>query len=330
MSWKGTFRTIGVAVRAAERDAKRRQRELEKRKKHYAKMEELEQAEYEVELYENHIEIISSLHKECRDVVNWRDVATSAKPLKPENIKAREMSARTKQESYVPGIIDRVFKREQKVRDKLEGNLLEAIKEDELEYKNCILRWEEECERWAENVEFAQAILDGDVQAKLKVIEDFEPFSEISNLGTSLTCSIQENGIFNVVVKVHGDEIVPSEVKSLLSSGRLSVKKMSVGRFNEMYQDYVCSCILRVASEIFSALPEDMVVVTAVDNLLNEKTGHMELLPILSVCFSRTTMESLNLDAIDPSESMTNFVHNMSFKKNKGFEAVAYLQPNFN
>ncbi|MFK0310576.1 hypothetical protein ACIQUF_04965 [Pseudomonas sp. NPDC090233] len=36
---------------------------------------------------------------------------------------------------------------------------------------------------------------------------------------------------------------------------------------------------------------------------------------ILNVAFSRATVEGLNLEAIDPSDAMKKFVHNMSFKK---------------
>ena len=35
MGWKGTVRSVGAAVRAAERDSKRRQRELEKQQKYF-------------------------------------------------------------------------------------------------------------------------------------------------------------------------------------------------------------------------------------------------------------------------------------------------------
>ena len=34
------------------------------------------------------------------------------------------------------------------------------------------------------------------------------------------------------------------------------------------------------------------------------------------------TIEKLNLDMIDPSDSMRNFIHNMNFKKTSGFTAV--------
>ncbi|MBO2642184.1 hypothetical protein [Shewanella algae] len=102
---------------------------------------------------------------------------------------------------------------------------------------------------------------------------------------------------------------------------------MPKGKFNEIYQDYVCSCVLRVGNELFSAIPDNLVIVTAVDELLNSQTGHLEDAPILSVAVSRSTIERLNLEAIDPSDSMDNFKHNMSFKKTKGFERVERIDP---
>lgn len=52
---------------------------------------------------------------------------------------------------------------------------------------------------------------------------------------------------------------------------------MTKGTFNEIYQDYVCSCVLRVAREIYAIIPDDLIIITAVDKLLNLKTGHKEL-----------------------------------------------------
>ena len=174
----------------------------------------------------------------------------------------------------------------------------------------------------------ANGILDGDARSKLEVIDRIDPFSEISTLGSSLSFNINENSIVEAIIHIHGVDIIPYEVKSLLKSGRLSVKKMPKGTFNEIYQDYVCSCVLRVARELFSILPETMVFVTAVDKLLNSKTGHKEVSAILSAAVSRDTLESLDITNLDPSDSMSNFVHNMSFRKTKGFEVVEQLDSN--
>lgn len=67
MGWKGAVRSLQASARRAERNAHRRQRELEKQQKEYAKMEALEQAAYEVDVYENHIDILLSMHKECAE-----------------------------------------------------------------------------------------------------------------------------------------------------------------------------------------------------------------------------------------------------------------------
>lgn len=322
MGWKGTVRSIGAAVRAAERDAKRRQRELERQQKQYAKMQELEQAAYEVEVFENHIEIIQSVHKECSDPIEWEKIAISKEPQKPENTQTHEKEARLKVKNYSPGIVDKIFKKTESKKKKLEDNIGDAIKKDESEYNAAISDWDEKVRDWKESVSLAKQLLAGNEQAKINAIKELNPFSELSTLGSNISVKTGANGIIEATIHVHGEEIVPSEAKSLLKSGKLSVKKMPIGTFNEIYQDYVCSCSLRVAKEILAIIPDQFVVVTAIDEMLDSKTGHLEKTPILSVYISRKTINSLNMNNIDPSDSMSNFNHNMSFKKTKGFEPV--------
>jgi hypothetical protein len=327
MGWKGTVRSIGAAVRAAERDAKRRQRELEKQHKQFEKMQELEQAAYEVDVYENHIDVIQSTHKECSPPVDWNKIALSKQPIEPKKKSENEDDARLASDSYKPSFIDRLFKREEKKREKFSQKIAKAIETDDSYYKVKVSSWESKTEEWKESVEIAKALLEGKAEAKIEAIDNLQPFSEISNLGSSLSISVYDNGILEATINVHGTEIVPSESKSLLKSGKLSVKNMPKGKFNEIYQDYVCSCVLRVGNELFSTIPDKLVLVTAVDELLNSQTGHLEEAPILSVAVSRDTFESLNLESIDPSDSMVNFKHNMSFKKTKGFDRVERIDP---
>lgn len=100
---------------------------------------------------------------------------------------------------------------------------------------------------------------------------------------------------------------------------------MPVGQFNELYQDYVASVALKVAGDMFQILPLQEVYVTCEAEMLNSMTGHKESTPILSVQFVRRTFERLNLKSIDPSDSMSNFNHVMSFSKTKGFSAIRPL-----
>ena len=116
MGWKGTVRSIGAAARAAERDAKRRKKELGRQQKEYDKMQELEQSAYEVNVYQNSVELIQSVHKECGHPVDWVKIASVPKPKKPEKTRVREKEAKIVESSYRPGFLDRLFKGETKKR----------------------------------------------------------------------------------------------------------------------------------------------------------------------------------------------------------------------
>ena len=126
MGWKGAVRSIGAAARAAERDSRRRQRELEREQKQFEKMQELEQAAYEVEVYENHIDLCLSLHKECSDPIDWREIASAAAPIEPRNTGESEQKARNALSEYQPGLISRLFKQEARQRRKLERRKIQC------------------------------------------------------------------------------------------------------------------------------------------------------------------------------------------------------------
>ena len=188
-----------------------------------------------------------------------------------------------------------------------------------------VAEWTEEHAEWKDVRDIALRMLNGDHQAKLDAIEAFDSFSEISHLGSSTQIVVHENGVLEAKLAIHASKVIPTNMKSLLKSGKLSAKSMPIGRFNELYQDYVCSCVLRVGRELMAVLTDEIVIVTALDDMLNSATGHMEERPILSVAFSRSTVDGLSLDTLDPSDSMRNFVHTMSFKKGFGFSPVSAL-----
>lgn len=322
MGWKGTVRSIGAAYRAAERDSKRRHREFQKQEIAFAKMQILEQAAYEVDCYESLIERFLSIHKDAIPNVNWLEMKRSPEPIKPTPSTALEDKARKKEAEYRPGFFDRLFGSEKKKRAQLALEIKEAVNQDNTTNERVELDWMNAHTEWMADVELAEGVLNNDPKAKLDAIKQIDPFSELTELGSELKFQITESGLLECELIAHGSSVIPEEVKSLLSSGKLSVKKMPITKFNELYQDYVCACALRISNEVFSILPDDSVVITVIDTLLNTATGHQEDQPILSVAIPRKTLYSLNMDTIDPSDSMRNFLHNMKFNKKSGFSAV--------
>ncbi|QIT23781.1 hypothetical protein SAMN04489802_2575 [Pseudomonas chlororaphis] len=326
MGWKGTVRSLQASARRAERNAHRRQRELERQSKEFSRMEALEQAAHEVEVYENHLEVLLSMHKECGEPIKWKQLLSKPEPKKPQKNGTFEQAAIHASATYRPNFWARLFKLDTRQREALVIKIRTAQMEDENRYQAELEEWKVAHSDWAEERDLAKRILENDRQAKLDAIEAFEPFAEISHLGSAIQMIVHESGILEAQLSIHGSHVIPTEVKSLLKSGKLSTKTMPLGRFNELHQDYVCSCALRVGRELLAILPDDLVIVTALDNVLNSSTGHMEEQPVLSVAFSRSTIDTLNVEAIDPSDAMKNFVHNMTFKKTAGFSPVSALE----
>lgn len=325
MGYKGTLRSIGSAVRTMERESKRRQRELERQQREMERMEELERAAYEVEVYENYIDVLSSIHKECGDAWDWQEMKSSNPPAEPQHLKAHEQEAQKALDNYSPSFFDKTFKRIEKKKNKLLKNLEEAKELDKRKYQKALEEFKKNYEEWKTLNDMAKKVCEGAVETYPEIIKYVNPFEEISEYGSQIEFQFLNKDFIVADIKVREKDIVPTEVKSLLRSGKLSVKPMPQSKFQELYQDYVCGTVVRIARELFALIPIQMTIINASANLLNTKTGHMEDMTILSVAIPRKTLESLNFEAIDPSDSMENFVHKMDFKRGKGFNPIERL-----
>jgi hypothetical protein len=322
MGWRGTIRAIGAAQRRMEREAVRKQRELDRTRKAHAELQELEQAAYEVDRFQTHVQVLRSIHKDCGPVLDWAAFRDAAAPVAPARHANRENAARRALEAFEPGWLDRLLGRTERKRAALEETVNSAKREDDAEHARALAEHREREDDWAESRTLAVRVLGGDPQAYVEVIDELSPFAEITGLGSAVQFRVHDPVTVEAVLQVNSEEVIPLETRSLLQSGKLSVKKMPQGQFLELYQDYVCACVLRVSSELMALLPVQMVIVTAVGEVLDPATGHLEARPIVSAAIPRRTLERLNFDQLDPSDSLRNFAHRMDFKKSRGFTPV--------
>jgi hypothetical protein len=126
---------------------------------------------------------------------------------------------------------------------------------------------------------------------------------------------------------VKGADVIPTETKILTASGKVSVKTMPPSRFHEVYQDYVCSCMLRVAREVFALLPVDTVLLTAATAVFDPSTGHTAERPVLSVVLRRETFAQLDFERLDPSDAIDRFQHRGDFKASRKTGAFQPITP---
>lgn len=91
---------------------------------------------------------------------------------------------------------------------------------------------------------------------------------------------------------------------------------MSQREYYNLLQDYICSCAIRVARDIFALLPIARVIVHASDN------GST----VLSVIFERKVFMKTKFQGSDVSDLVNSFKHNMQFDYSSGFSPVSQLE----
>lgn len=322
---KGAIKSYNATVKRIERERQREARESAKRFKEQKKQLEIENAGRAVQDWNNYVDLLQSVHKNCTETIDWQEVKSAERPEEPINETTREVQVQRKINNFKPSLLNKIFGTTQKAIEKL-GNELEAAKKaDEAEYKRNLDEYKDELSNWEQLQEISAGVAESKTGAYRDALLYFNPFGDISELGTRVRFDFENNGI-DVDLFVNGEDVIPDYVLKQTSTGKLSKKDMSKSQFNELYQDHICSCALRVAREVFAYLPIERARINAMANLVNSATGHLEDQPILSVIFSPSTIDNLNLETIDPSDSMKNFVHNMKFTKTKGFDVVGKVE----
>lgn len=319
-SWTAEIRRREAEDRRQERETRKRQKDLERRIKESAKLSVLEQARLEVEAHENALEVLLSVHKEQSAPIEWAKLASVIPPHQPMRSGRHEFVAALR--LGVAGI-------EGAAKDN--NAVTEAARAlDEHEYQDVREGYERELAESERLRALAKRVLAGEAGAYSEATSEFSSFGEIAHLGSSIHITVHSPKLIECVLTVNGWEAIPAEMKSLTAAGKLSVKAMPKVRFHEIYQDYVCGCVLRLAREVMALLPVDEVLVTASVNGTDARTGKQTELPVLSVAIARAAVEQLDFEQLDPSNSMEMFLHRgdvTASRKGGEFLPVVPLKP---
>jgi hypothetical protein len=309
------MRAMQAAERRQQREAIKRQRELDRHVKEMAKITALEQARVEVETYENALDVLLSVHKEQVDPMDWLSIATALPPVPPSHQAHNELKAR--QRLAITAVR----------KDETEDAIDQAKKQDEHEYQQALEAYTADYAEWAKMSHLARRILAADSDAYIPAIDELNPFSELAIIGSSLHYTVQNPRLVEVVVSTNGRQAIPTELKTLTASGKVSVKAMPKSRFVEIYQDYVCSCVLRVARELFALLPIESLLISATVEALDKSTGQPVERPFLSVVISRATLNTFNFDTLDPSDSVMGMTHRGDLKASRKTGDFEFITP---
>ena len=293
MSFASQSKRIEAARKRNERESVKRQKELERQTKERVKLSALEQAKLEVVTFENGMEVLLSIHKDGSALFDWMELLSALPPC----VRARFETARLVAE------LSMVLN---PAASNPEG-LARASAADDSAYAAALGAYEKELSQWATLQSLARRVLVREAKAYVEAVNTFSPFQELSVLGSSISLTVHSPALVECVLRVDGREAIPAEVKSLSASGKVTTKAMPKARFQEVYQDYVCGCVLRVGRELLALLPIQVMIVTATVPSVDAATGKDAEIAVLSVAMPRSTMEGLDFARLDPSDSMVNF-----------------------
>ncbi len=213
MGYKRALISLGASIRRAEANSQRRARQWEREQKAQHKLEELQQAAYEVEQYESEIHELVIVHKECGEPYNWLEISKTAPPLEPVDQKANESRMRKKIEKFKPNILHRIFKTEQKSRAKLQTQLEQAIQKDTQIFDTIYGEYQVKLGEHDETVSLAKQILAGNLEAYSSVVSDVEPFQEITEYVKTVDFKPLSESRVRAVVHLQAADIVPRTFK---------------------------------------------------------------------------------------------------------------------
>lgn len=313
------MRAIQAAERRQQREAQKRLRELERRAREQAKLSAIEQARLEVEAYENRLDVLLSVHKEQAETLDWATLAAALPPPCPQMSSYHQLKAKLRM-LFLPPC--------QKGDSK--AAIEQARLDDEQAFQEAMQVHSDEKTEWEKKKSLARRILAGEHKAYTEALTEFSPLSEISDLGSSIHFTVHGAKLIECALKVNGTQAIPSEVKALTAGGKVSVKPMPRVRFHEIYQDYVCGCMLRVVREVFALLPVEVLLITAIVDSLDSRTGQTMEQPVLSAAMPRAIVARLDFDRLDPSDAVESFLHRGDFKatrKSEAFQSITPLTP---
>lgn len=268
----------------------------------------------DVALYQKLIKILTKSFTDCSPVQNWERIRTMPAPFDRNEVGPNEQKALLEYQNLKPKLSEKLSpsKFEQRKRNAYE-NVLKAKELDVDEYNS----WEHKCS-------LASRVISGEIDAYYDALNLIDPFVELSKLGSDFEFGTDASDLMEVEFCTKFEEIIPYEKLSLTSTGKVSVKKLGKTEMYDITQDYVCSLAIRLAREVFSAIPVDTVIVHA-DEKTTDVFGNETTQTILSVKFERGVFEKTNFNNIDASDYVGTFLHNEKFLKTKGFQPVDRL-----
>jgi len=321
---KHFVRAAGTAVCRTERAALRQHRELGVEQQRYAERSRPRSPADEVRRFENYLALLTTVHVDCGPARDWKAIVKTGSPPQPVWVESesREAIARSALASYRPGFFERLLGTHTGVIARLEAAVYEARAADHDDRERTLAAHRQALEAWSTQTRLAHGVLRLELNASRAALEEAGAFDELRALGATVGLVAIEQAHATVVHRIEDPDVVPCREVALAASGTLATRDIAAARRDALFKEHVCSCAIRIAREVFAALPVVVINVQAELSRRDARDGQPPTASILGAQFARAVFAGLNFDRIQPSAAIASFPHRMSFHSAGGLEVV--------
>ncbi|MBP6865797.1 MAG: hypothetical protein KBC32_11105 [Candidatus Didemnitutus sp.] len=309
--WNRDAVSVDRARKQSEREAVRRQRDLLRQIRDQEKADEKEKAFLAWQSHLAEVDVLLSIHREAPAPVDWLKLASALPPAVPTISRARELNALR---NHAVRVHPNPALREAEVT-KAQSLDAQAFADAQKLHREAVTEWQS-------TVALARRILARDCAAYTDALVRFSTLQELADLGAELDFTMHTADAVECVLSMKGTQVVPTEAKSLTATGKLAVKPMPRQQFQEIYQDYLCGGVLRVAREAFAVLPIRRILVTA-----SAPTNGGTTVPVLSAAIDRSALDGIDFEKADASDTLDRFSPRGDFKASRKTGAFQAIEP---
>lgn len=261
--------------------------------------------------YEYLMFIIKNIHKFSAEIVDWNNVKQIAEPFNINDLGPNATLEKQKIDEYEPSIIEKTFKSKlEKKHEYFKSKMIDAMKKDEDIHNS-----------WRSLIDLSNLILKGHINSYFKAIMLISPFEDLLDLGIDFEFGTDDPNIMHVEYVIDSSKIIPY-YKLSAKMGVLNKANFDREEYNLLIRDYVISCAIRIARDLFAIIPIDKASVHIVDHKFNIKTRQSEKITAFSINIDKKNLESIDIELNSPINIINNFNYNINFDVYDGFSNV--------
>jgi len=283
------------------------EREAKKRENH----DQLEAARLEVDAAERKLSGLLSVHKSCAPKVDWIVAVSALCPVEMAAFAADKRRDWRRKRVQLP--LEDIGGAPPLRREPLTDSGASA-------HPDALRSWERKRV-------MGKRLLSGEEAAFVEALSEFSYLEAVAQLGATIDVTVHSAKAVEIDVRCNDVTIIPAATKTLSSTGKVSEKAIPKAQAQGIYQDHVCSALLRVAREAFAVLPIGLVLLHGRAIVHDSARGADNLEAIYSVFISRGEFEVLDFERLDPSDAIESFPHRGDFKNSRKSGAFKPIKP---